>query len=74
MNVLLDTNILGRIVEVGHPQHRVASDATDALRRNGDAPCLLPQVLYELWVVATRPTAVNGLGFSAALRPRQRPN
>ncbi len=27
---------------------------------------LNPQVLTELWVVATRPTEVNGLGWSAA--------
>jgi hypothetical protein len=38
MNVLLDTNILGRIAEVGHAQHQVASDAVDALRRRGDTP------------------------------------
>ena len=44
MNVLLDTNILGRIAEVGHPQHRVASEAADTLMRRGDTPCLVPQV------------------------------
>src|SRR3712207_3746285 len=66
MNVLIDTNILGRIVEVGHAQHRVASDAADALRRAGDTLCLVPQVLYEFWVVATRPIAANGLGFPPA--------
>ena len=26
--------------------------------------CLIPQVLYEYWVVATRPVEVNGLGMS----------
>jgi predicted nucleic acid-binding protein len=66
MNVLIDTNIVGRIVEVGHAQHRVASDATAALRHRGDTLCLVPQVLYEFWVVATRPVAQNGLGFTAA--------
>ena len=66
MNVLLDTNILGRMVELGHPQNQVAQDATDALRRRGDLPCIVPQVLYEVWVVATRPVAVNGLGLSVA--------
>jgi predicted nucleic acid-binding protein len=64
MNVLLDTNILGRMIEVRHAQHRIAHDAADALGRRGDAPCLVPQVLYELWAVATRPTAANGLGFT----------
>lgn len=26
---------------------------------------IVPQVIYEFWVVATRPVEVNGLGFSA---------
>jgi hypothetical protein len=66
MNVLLDTNILARMAQPGTAASQVALDATDALGRRGDTPCLLPQVLYELWVVGTRPAAVNGLGFSAA--------
>jgi hypothetical protein len=66
MNVLLDTNILARMAQPGTAAYQVALDATDALGRRGDTPCLLPQVLYELWVVATRPAAVNGLGLSAA--------
>ncbi len=66
MNVLLDTNILGRIVEIGHVQHRLALDATNALGTRGDTPCLVPQTLYELWVVATRPAAANGFGFTPA--------
>jgi predicted nucleic acid-binding protein len=66
MNVLLDTNILGRMLEPGHPQHRVAHDATDALVLRGDNLCVVPQVLYEFWVVATRPVAVNGLGLTVA--------
>jgi predicted nucleic acid-binding protein len=66
VNVLLDTNILGRLVEVGHPHHPVASDATDALRKRGDVPCLVPQVLYEFWVVATRAVSANGLGLSTS--------
>jgi predicted nucleic acid-binding protein len=64
MNVLLDTNILGRMVEVGHPQHRLAHDAADALGRRGDVLYLVPQGLYELWAVATRPLTANGLGFT----------
>lgn len=65
MNVVVDTNILGRIAEPGHPQYRLALDATDALRKRGDLPCVVPQVLYEFWVVATRPVAQNGLGLTA---------
>jgi predicted nucleic acid-binding protein len=64
MNVLLDTNIVSRIAQPGHVQHRIAVDATDALQLQGDVLCLVPQVLYEFWAVATRPSALNGLGLS----------
>jgi predicted nucleic acid-binding protein len=66
MNVLLDTNILGRMAETGHAQHPLAVDAVAAIIARGDTPCLVPQVLYEFWVVATRPAAANGLGYAAA--------
>jgi len=66
MTVLVDTNILGRMAEPGHPHHRPALDATTALWQRGDTLCVVPQVLYEFWVTATRPTAANGLGLSAA--------
>ena len=65
MNIVIDTNILGRMAEPGNPQAQLALDATDALRKQGDVPCVLPQILYEFWVVATRPAAQNGLGLSA---------
>ncbi len=64
MNVLLDTNILARMAQPGTAACALAEDATNALGRRGDVPCLVPQVLYELWVVATRPITVNGLGFT----------
>ena len=65
MNVLLDANIPGRMAEGGHSQQQIAVDAVAALISRGDSPCLVPQVLYEFWVVATRPIASNGLGLSA---------
>ena len=64
MNVLLDTNILTRTALPGTAACALVDDATNALLRRGDVPCLVPQVLYELWVVATRPTSANGLGFT----------
>jgi predicted nucleic acid-binding protein len=66
MNVLLDTNILGRMAEAGHPQRQTAVDAYAALVGRGDTPCLVAQVLYEFWVIATRPLAANGLGFPSS--------
>jgi predicted nucleic acid-binding protein len=66
MNVLLDTNIPGRMAEAGHPQQQIAVEAVAALITRGDSSCLVPQVLYEFWVVATRPLSSNGLELSPA--------
>jgi predicted nucleic acid-binding protein len=46
--------------------YRVAFDATVALAGWGHALCLVPQAVYEFWVVSTRPTNVNSLGRTAA--------
>ncbi len=64
MNTLLDTNILIRAAQPGHPMHATAADAVDALHRRGNHLFLMPQNLYEFWVVVTRPIAQNGLGFT----------
>lgn len=64
MRILVDTNILLRGVEPGHAQHIQAMEATDVLRRQGHVLCLVPQNIYEFWVVATRPRDVNGLEMS----------
>lgn len=66
MNVLVDTNILTRSAEPGHPLHHVCRQAIATLRLQGRTLCLVPQNFYEFWVVCTRPTTVNGLGKSAA--------
>jgi hypothetical protein len=44
--------------------HRAAIDSTDLLRQTGERLCLVPQNLYEFWVVATRPFVQNGPGMS----------
>ena len=64
MNTLLDTNILARAAQTGHSMQRLALDAMAELRRQGETLCLVPQTIYEFWVVCTRPTAQNGLGLS----------
>lgn len=64
MNVALDTNILTRAAQPGHAMHNDALDALDALRKQGEELCIVPQNLYEFWVVATRPLTANGLGMS----------
>jgi predicted nucleic acid-binding protein len=45
MKVLLDTNILNRLVEPGDVQHRAALDATDALGKQKHELVLVPQIL-----------------------------
>ena len=62
MPVLIDTNILLRIAEPTHEWHQLALQATDHLRAAGHELVIVPQNLYELWVVATRTPAGNGLG------------
>ncbi len=63
---LLDTNILLRFSNPSDIQHGLAIDAVSILLKQGDECYLTAQVLIELWVVATRPTDVNGLGWSIA--------
>lgn len=66
MRILLDTNLLLRSAQTAHPMYQPAVDAVAALRAQGEVLCLVPQNLYEFWVVCTRPLSVNGLGKSAA--------
>jgi len=63
MRVLLDTNVLARAAQVGHPQHEAAAKAVAAMPNRGLTTVLVPQNLYEFWVVCTRPLGENGLGM-----------
>jgi predicted nucleic acid-binding protein len=65
MKTLVDTNILARAAEPSHLLYRPAVDSVAELRQ-GEILCLVPQNLYEFWVVCTRPVAQNGLGMSLA--------
>ena len=64
MRVLLDTNILTRSAQPAHPHHEAAVSSPSLLRARGDTLFLVPQNLYEFWVVATRPLGENGLGMT----------
>jgi predicted nucleic acid-binding protein len=66
MTILLDTNILIRAAQPLHPMHQPAVDSVATLRQGGDTLYLVPQNLYEFWVVATRPPGENGLGLDVA--------
>ena len=64
MSILLDTNILLRLADEGSPSHAEALAAVEVLEMSDRECVIVPQVLYEYWVVATRPMANNGLGMS----------
>jgi predicted nucleic acid-binding protein len=61
MTILVDTNVLLRIAQANSPYRQVAKQALVMLDDAGIKLCLVPQVIYEFWVTATRPIDVNGL-------------
>ena len=63
MKVLADTNVILRSTQPANPGHAVALSAMARLSESGHELCLVPQSIYEYWVVATRPMAVNGFGM-----------
>ena len=63
MRIGVDTNLLLRTAEPGHPLHAVAVDAMNRLADEGFTAVVVPQSVYEFWAVATRTNAANGLGF-----------
>ncbi|RCS54872.1 PIN domain-containing protein [Bremerella cremea] len=65
MKILVDTSILVRSSQVDSPVFSLVRDSVARLPRLGFEGCLVPQVFYEYWVVATRPAAQNGLGLDA---------
>jgi predicted nucleic acid-binding protein len=64
MSVQLDTNILIRLAQPTDPAHGIARTAVAKLQGTRRSPGIVPQNLYEFWVVATRPVAGNGLGLT----------
>ncbi len=68
MSVLLDTNVLTRLAQTSQPDHQRTEMAIAGLKRQGETLCIVPQNLYELWAVCTRPVVSNsGLGLTVAL-------
>lgn len=64
MSFAVDTNILLRSIDDGHPAQPVAQNRLLELRNSGETPFIFPQNLVEFWAVATRPIANNGLGWN----------
>jgi predicted nucleic acid-binding protein len=63
-NYLFDTNIFLRLSDRISANYALARDATYILIEQGHKCCLTSQIIIEFWVVATRPTGVNGLGWT----------
>ena len=61
--VLVDSNVLMRVLQRGHPMYKDASQAVRILHKKKEL-VLVPQNIVEVWVVATRPMDVNGLGMT----------
>lgn len=66
MKYLLDTNILLRLIELNHPQHKQASEALKKLKNQNAEFYILLQNISEFWNVCTRLKVKNGLGLSIA--------
>jgi predicted nucleic acid-binding protein len=64
MSYLIDTNVLGRLIQKTHPMHAEAMRAVRTLRQRDERLCIVPQNLIEFWAIATRPVSSNGLGLS----------
>jgi predicted nucleic acid-binding protein len=64
--VLLDTNVVLRLLADTDPRHELASGAVADALRAGHEVYVAPQVVMEAWVVLTRPIAVNGFAWAPA--------
>lgn len=63
MRILIDTNILLRSIDSGHQQYALARDSLITLDKT-DQLIIVPQILYEFWVVCSQPIISNGYGLS----------
>ena len=62
--MLVDTTLLVRTLQPHHELCLLAKKAIDRFRLQNRSLYLVPQNLVEVWGVATRPVAQNGLGLS----------
>ncbi len=67
MKILLDTNVLVQDANDAAAVRRTVDEHLQRLVSDGAVLCIAPQNVFEFWVVATRPTAVSGLGFSTSV-------
>jgi predicted nucleic acid-binding protein len=67
VKILLDTNILLRIIDRASPHHQVVLAATSDPLARGCTLCICTQNLTEFWSVGTRPIAIRGLGLAPSV-------
>jgi predicted nucleic acid-binding protein len=65
MAVLLDTNILLRLLQPHHPHNPIVERALKILHVQNETLNITAQNIVEFWAVVTRPASENGLGFDA---------
>jgi hypothetical protein len=64
MAVVLDRNILLRLLQPQHPHGLIAETAIAALRGKNEVLNITSQNLVESWAVMTRSLSENGLGLT----------
>ena len=65
--ILVDANVLLRLIQIGHPHQQPALDAITLLySRDRERFAICPQTLYEVYAVCTRPADAPspGLGLT----------
>ena len=66
MRYLIDTGILLRLIYKQDPRHVIVHTAFETLGNRNDDLYITSQNIAELWNVATRPIANNGLNLTPA--------
>jgi predicted nucleic-acid-binding protein len=61
---LLDTNIILRFTDTDSAEYDLINNTILKILVAGGQCFITSQVITEFWVVATRPTTVNGLGWT----------
>jgi len=71
MRVPIDANILLRVAQPASASNATSITSLTQIVDAGHELCLVPQSIYEYWVVATRPVTVNGLGLTIPVVDQQ---
>ena len=64
MGVLVDTNILIRLLHRPDPEHQLVRQAVRATRLGGNEVFYAAQNIVEFWRACIRPVSANGFGLS----------